>query len=331
MQVASPFEMTWRRCADLPVAMSAPQVVQIGDCVYVGGGYRNPGANKAVFRYDTTRDSWSALPACPTLQHGLAKLSGKLVAVGGTLIASGKKTNTVLTFEDGIWQALLLPMPTARCLVSTSSYDNRLIIAAGGIVSAKENGKCERTDVVEIFIKDRQWYRTIHLPFPGYSFSTSMVGDQCYMLGGVGSPDESCTTIHTTRSALLENADRAESDYMMLRTLQKWDSLKGKHPLPSSSLVEIDGKLLAMGGEKWTSQKVRGSLFISSYDFATDSWVECKGVQLPVPLYRPGVLKLADEEVMVIGGERKMQHFSKRVSIGEPLGVFAINPNHYAL
>lgn len=323
--------MKWRRCADLPVAMSAPQVVQIGNCVYVGGGYRNPGANKAVFCYDMISDAWSTLRTCPTLQHGLAKLNGRLVAVGGTLTASGKKTNTVLTFEDGIWQALLLPMPTSRCLLSTSSYDNRVIIAAGGIVDAKENGKCERTDVVEIFIKDRQWYRTVHLPFPGYSFSTSIVGDQCYMLGGVGSPNESCTTVHTTFSALLENADKAESDYMTLRTLSKWNCLKGKHPLPSSSLVEVDGKLLALGGENWTSHTIRGSLFISCYDFFTNTWVECKGAQLPVPLYRPGVLKLADEEVMVIGGERKMQHFSKRVSIGEPLGVFEISPNLYTL
>lgn len=329
--------MKWRRCADLPEAMSAPQVVHIGNYVYVGGGYRNPGASKAVFRYDINRDSWTSLPGCPTLQHGLAKLNGKLVAVGGTvavggpLTGFGKKTNTVLTFQDNIWQALLPPMPTPRCLPSTSSYDNRLILVAGGIVNADRDGKCARTDAVEIYIKDRQWYRTLHLPFLGYSFSTSIVGDRCYMLGGVASPEDSRTTVYATRTALLENADIAETTYMTLRTLTKWDSLKGKHPLPSSSLVEVDGKLLAFGGEKWTSQTVRGSLYISSYDFATDMWVECKGAQLPVPLYRPGVVKLAEGEVMVIGGERKLQSFSKRVSIGEPLGVFEINPKTYAL
>ena len=34
---------------------------------------------------------------------------------------------------------------------------------------------------------------------------------------------------------------------------------------------------------------------------------ECKGTDLPAPLYRPGVLKLDDSRVMFAGGQSKMQ------------------------
>lgn len=309
--------------------MSAPQAVRIGDQIYVGGGYRNPGASKAVLRYDTMKDAWSPLPSCPTLQHGLATLNSKLVALGGTLSASGKKTNTVLTFEGGLWQALLPPMPTPRSLLSTSSYENRLIIAAGGITDTKSDGKSSRTDMVEIFIKDRQWYRTLHLPFPGYTFSTSTIGDTCYILGGVANPHQSRTTLHTTHSALLKNAEVAECDYVTLKTASTWKPLGGRHPLPSATLVQVDGKLLALGGEKWTARGIQGSVFISAYDFSAGMWVECKGAQLPSALYRPGVVKLDHDEVMVIGGESKTQQFSTHVSIGEPLGMVQVN--HYTL
>lgn len=73
--------------------------------------------------------------------------------------------------------------------------------------------------------------------------------------------------------------------------------------------------LTAMGGT-YDGRLRLGSKFISMYDFATDTWVECKGAELPVHLYRTGVVKLADNKVMVIGGQPKMQQFSNEVYIG---------------
>lgn len=315
----------WRRCADLPVAISAPQVVRIGDCVYVGGGYRKPGAIKAVFCYNLLRDTWTALPHCPTYQHGLAKLSDELVAIGGILTGPlGEITNKVMTFRDGTWKEVLPLMPTQRCLLSTTSYDNRLIIAAGGIQSIKSNGKPSRTNTVELFIAERQWYTTKSLPFPTYTFSTSIIGNRCYILGGVGAPDESCTTLYATLSSLLENAEPAESGYSTLQCMATWRRLKGRHPLPSSSLVELDGKLVALGGERWSQLSIHGTKFISTYNVPTNTWVECKGAELPVPLYRPGVVKLDNDEVVVVGGETKMQQFVSQVFIGEFLGMFRV-------
>ena len=335
--------MEWSRCADLPVATSAPQLVQLGDHVYVGGGYRNPGACKNIFRYDLKTGAWSHLPRCPTYQHGLATLGGELLAIGGTLASpSGKHTNKVFSFregggeEGGIWREVLPPMPTARCLPSAASYEDRLVIVAGGVVSQRRDGKSRRTDTVEILVvQKRQWYETRPLPFPTYSLSMSVVGDRCYVLGGVGTPQQSCTTLCASLYSLMECAEPAEADYISLRpstttssssssASNTWDTLRGPHPLPSPSLVEVDGRLVALGGEKWTPLSVTGTKFVSTYSFATDTWVECKGAELPVAVYRPGVVRLEQGRVMMVGGEVRIRELATDVFIGECLGLFQV-------
>ena len=60
-----------------------------------------------------------------------------------------------------------------------------------------------------------------------------------------------------------------------------------------------------------------GTKIISTYDFQSNSWVECKGAELPLAIYNTGVVKLTDDEVMVIGGGYKNQTFSTKVYIGK--------------
>ena len=60
-----------------------------------------------------------------------------------------------------------------------------------------------------------------------------------------------------------------------------------------------------------------GTKIISVYDFQSNSWVECKGAELPPAIYNTGVVKLADDEVMVVGGGYKDQTFSAKVYIGK--------------
>ena len=71
-----------------------------------------------------------------------------------------------------------------------------------------------------------------------------------------------------------------------------------------------------MGGSVDHGQRRLGSKFISTYDFATDTWVECKGAELPLALYRPGLVNLGNKKVMLIGGQPRSQQFSKVAFIG---------------
>ena len=58
-----------------------------------------------------------------------------------------------------------------------------------------------------MYVKDNQWYSTKRLPFPTSVCSTAVVGETCYVLGGIGNDHENCcTTLYATISSLLKEA-----------------------------------------------------------------------------------------------------------------------------
>ena len=297
--------------------MSAPKIVRIGDYVYVGGGYRDHHEADTIFKYSISQNTWTPLPHCPTIQHGLASLDKELVVIGGK--SHGKSMNTVYTLKDNTWKKILPPMPTPRFLLSTLSHEDRIIIAAGGVLCEESNGVKLKTNVVEIYIKNRQWYITKRLPTEVSSLSATTVNDKCYLLGGKGyTTNESCTTLYTTLSSLLENAEPANSQYSMPKIPITWEKLRGLYHPSQAGIVEVDERLIAMGGACGNHvMNIEGTKFISTYDFQTDSWVEYKGAQLPLALFRPGLVKLGHNKVMVIGGEAKAHQFCSHVFIGD--------------
>ena len=277
--------------------------------MYAGGGYRNDSdSQNTIFKYSIRDDFWDTLPYSETVQYSLATLNGELITIGG--IVSWKTTNLVYTLRDGAWVKLLPPMPTSRLLCSTISHKNRYIIVAGGVISVLSDGQTKQTDAVELYDKNsKQWYSTIRLPFLTYNFTTCIIGDKCYALGGAGTAEESCTTMCISLSSLINYAKKAYSSPRV------WEQLEGIHPLIYTTPAEIDGKLTAMGGS-YEKVSRRGMDYISTYDFKTNTWTKCEGTQLPATLYRPGVIKLDDNRLMVIGGQPKMQQFSNEVYIG---------------
>ena len=312
--------MEWKKCADSPVTNATPPTVKMGDNVYVGSGLRQRGDETTIFKYSLTHDTWSRLPDCPTCRHGLATLDDELIVIGGCT-SDSLQTNNVYTFRAGKWQQVLPPMPTPRDLLSTASYENKLIIAAGGIVGTNSKGESTHTDVVEIYKKDDCWYSTTRLPFRIAQFTIQMVGHKCYTLGGVGPYfNESSTTVYASVSSLLKDAVPADSRYTTPQIKSTWEQLKKEHPLTFPSLVKLDGRLVVMGGSVDRKQR-RGSKFISTYDFTTDTWVECKGAELPLALYRPGLVNLGNNKVMIIGGQPRSQQFSQVALIGSYVKV----------
>ena len=285
--------------------------------MYVGGGYTKTGA---IMKYILSQDTWMPLPPCPTYQHGLATLNEELIVIGGRVDSLETRTNKVHTFRNNIWMEVLPPMPTPRSLLSTASHGDRMIIAAGGSKEIKSNGEFVLTDVVEIYIRDEQWYTAKKLPFPLNSFSISIAGDTCYTLGGYGTHKQSCTTLFTTLSSLLETAEPADSShYSVPQVPGTWKALEDQHPLVHSTITDVDGKIIALGGAVMKNSLKSGTKIISTYDFQSNSWVECKDAELPLAIYNTGVVKLADDEVMVVGGGYKNQIFSAKVYIGKIL------------
>ena len=295
--------------------MSAPQVVKINDVVYVGGGIRKPGDNHTVFKYSLKSETWVPLPTCPTYQHGLASWNNRLVAIGGKI--EDLVTNRVFVFENTtLWTENLPPMNTPRYYLSTANFRNEAIIAAGGTLGVGiKTGRLQRTDVVEVYTvsggaSTGQWWTTRRLPSPKSAFSTVLVGDGdfCYALGGTGTAKLTCTVVYDSLYNLLQNT-------VPYKLSLSWRKLPDTYPLFCPSLVEVDGKLIAMGGSIYADLR-HGTRYISTYDYFNMKWVECKSAQLPVPVFRPGVVKLSNSKVMIVGGEMASQKFSASVFVG---------------
>ena len=288
--------------------------MKIGDWVFVGGGFRIKDDSSDIFQYSISGNTWTTLPQCPAFHQGLTTLNGELVSVGG--MDSQGITNTVYTLSDDKWKEAIPPMPSPRCLLSTVSDNDGLIVAVGGRTGTARDGRALRTQAVEIYIRDRQWYTTKQLPIPISALSMCILGDMLYILGGVGRKiQDSRIALCASLPTLIEEAAPANVSSVVPETKEEWSILTAEHPLLYSSIIELDGKLVAMGGSHEEVLR-RGTRFISSYDFVADVWVECHGAQLSVPLYRPGVVKLAGNKVMIVGGQPEMQQFSNEVYIG---------------
>ena len=263
-----------------------------------------------ILKYNLQRDTWNKLPYCPTYQHGLATLDKQLLVIGGKIGLD--IVNTVYNLVGSQWVEVLPPMPTARTGHSTLTHEDRIVIAAGGVTAIKDTGKSTPTDAVEIYVTGEQWYSTKRMPFATIAFSFCILNDTCYILGGTR---ESSTTVYTSVSSLIKNAEPVDGGYSVPQSAVAWDQLRGQHPLMASSVTELDGKLFALGGTDGDGLH-QGTRYISNYDFATDTWVECKGAELPVPIYRSTVMNLGNNEVICVGGQTKSQQFSAEVFIG---------------
>ena len=263
---------------------------------------RKEGGRISVFNMQ--QETWTPLPPCPTIEHGLTTLDGELIAVGGKM--KNEDVNTVYTLRNTTWTEALPPMPTPRHFLSTASHDNRIIIAAGGTLHLDRKGTTEFSDRVEVYIKESQtWFSANPLPFGVSTFSMSIIRGTCYILGGAAMEDEVKVMLHATISSLLEN--------FFLRSPWQW--LQEQHPLCLASPVELKGRLVVMGGSSDVFQR-HGTRFISTYDSVNNTWQVCKNAQLPVPLYRAGVVKLDSNQVMIVGGQPMSQQFSAAVYIG---------------
>ena len=106
---------------------------------------------RLVCKYDTTADTWSPLPPCPTYRHGLSELDNALVSVGGIMhnAPPGTPTNSVYKFQDPNWVTSVPPMPTARYDLSVFSHKTHLI-ACGGVISWTSNEQYTCTTTVEM-------------------------------------------------------------------------------------------------------------------------------------------------------------------------------------
>ena len=298
-------KLKWRRGADLPVAMSKLHLVRIGHYIYCGGGYTvKTNTDRLVFKYDTTTDTWSLLPPCPTHNHGLSTFNGQLVSTGGIPhdAPGSTPTNKVYTFQESNWVAALPPMHTARFDPSTFTYNTRLIVC-GGVTSWTSAEQYTCTSTVEMLNSETgQWSTLAPLPSALRMMSVAVSDDKCYLIGG------------SRQGGLGQRACSAPLSLLTESTSQPspWEVLPDC-PLYGSTAAELGGCVLALGGQKPGSSD--GYPDVHLYSQNSKSWRRTTAVNLPIASYNATSTTLAEDSIIVVAGRDNPQNALNTVFI----------------
>ena len=289
----------WRRGADLPVAMITPNLVKIRNNIYCGGGFTgNVDTARLVFKLDTTADTWSLLPPCPTHYHGLSELNSALVSVGGIKhnAPPGTPTNSVYKFQDPNWVTSLPPMHTARYDLSVFTHSKHLI-TCGGVTSWTSAEQFTCTTTVEMLDSETgQWSTLTPLPFALRNMSTVICNGRCYLIGGASREGIAQTACSAPLSLLIESASRPSPSSAV------WEVLPNC-PLYASTAAELGGCVLALGGQKLDSND--GSTDVYLYSRNSKTWRRTTAVNLPIASYLATSASLAGNSIVVVGGQEK--------------------------
>ena len=290
----------WRKVANLPVGMIRPQVVAVGEKVYVGsGGAESNDDLKLVFQYNPASDEWTTLPPHPVVFFGLGQLSGELLTVGGLARDGVKKRVYHYKAESQQWEEFLQPMPTARyypTIISTQSA----LTACGG--STDIGVSCS---TVEVYTTETsQWHTTDLLPVTFRVMSSATINNTAYLLGGVTTDDERTKTVpYAPVASLIQRAtshpQQSASAARPDSTSSAWKTLRDT-PLVLSAAASLGGMLLAVGGKDDRGDTLPA---VHVYSPATSTWIRVQSGDLPEPRYFCTAVELAGNRLLVVGGK----------------------------
>lgn len=258
----------------------------------------------------------------PFVSEGAVKI--RLVAVGG--FQGGTAINDVHVYAgDGRFKKWE-PYPSmkyCRCKCSVISHVERsTLIVAGGNSLADQTGQLSSVELFQSGI----WYQCMKLCFPCERFSSVLIDDKCYLLGGYKDWDgliraAMCTSIEEMMiahesvdgdSSDEENGvfndaecDRESSKISNIRSCvarsssipSPWQKLGMETPNYASSSAYLLKSIVAVGGKSKDGEAKSAVHFFSP---AINQWVQI--ATLPFPLISPTIAMLSATEFLAIGG-----------------------------
>ena len=296
----------------MPVNMMRPQVVVMGEKVYIGGGTTKSGEDrKQVFQYDPSRNEWSRLPPCQVVFYAMAQFMGHLIRVGGGIRHGGYNyTGKLYCFKEESqkkWEEFLKPMPTARVWPSVATTQSA-IVASGGDVDVRD-GKPVPCATVEVYSSETsQWHTADPLPVPCGGMTSVTIADTWYQLGGGGTDGNDLTTsLCTPLTTLIQ---KATSPTHQSARQSVWKTLPDT-PLLGSAAASLSGNLLAIGGY---SDKTSPSQSVHIFFPLTNSWVRATTAELPEPRRACTAVQLSSNQLLVVGGKDDQNKRTKTVA-----------------
>ena len=257
----------WETIPTAPVTSFEHMSAVVGEKAYFKSA-------RSVWEFNSTSQQWNQLPEHPLWGFSLVSVENELVTVGGfypNKFGAMKFSDKLYNFEEGKWVEKYPPMPTKRWECATF-YRNPELIVLGGAQGY------DLTCVEVLNIYSKQWCRVRPLPSPSHQLSVTVCGDYMYIHDA--QPESNFSLVRCS----------------LLSLVVYWEKIASL-PVRTSTLVTVNGHLLAMGGK--TTKNV-DTKRIHQYDPDTDSW------QIVSPMKtersRCAAALLHDNKLMVVGG-----------------------------
>lgn len=308
--------ISWSRLPPCSAPLYDAGAAQIGDQLYVFGGYHSlDDVSDKVRILDLKTGRWLAE------REAVANLAQSHCAITTDgerfiYIASGQLGNQCHPAIPDVWSydtiddewAKLPPLPAARYAGTMQLWRSKLHFVGG----AMHDRWTPAADHWNLLVSkgqtiDETWRKQRSIPVGGMHRGSAIIEDQLFVFGGqqgdfIAIPDDpDCKCDGLTQETYLADSFRLDEPE------GEWNRISNM-PIPAShtdfSTVEIDGRVLIIGGQIYkdpTSFYLRLTSAIQEYDPKSDRW-SIVG-HLPFPLKIPVVGSL-DRTIVIVGGQR---------------------------
>lgn len=181
------YELSWQKCADIPIPMYSASAVLHNDKLYItAGDAPNDDAYKELYCYYISTDCWHQLPSPDHCCGILQMINDKLTIIGGWNITTKEVTNKVSTYINNRWIKYYPDLLRPRNQAGVVSHSGFVIVAGGygGLKNVVHN------DIELLNCADpSQWIMaSILLPQPMRAVFPTVSDNLLYIMGSYG-PD----------------------------------------------------------------------------------------------------------------------------------------------
>ncbi|MDF0679536.1 MAG: kelch repeat-containing protein [Candidatus Nitrosocosmicus sp.] len=280
----------WTRGTDMPRVTTEATSTNLGDAIYVIGGYDEEGEGVGMVEmYNATSDTWAEnIAQLPVpLHHTSAASDQGIIYVAGGYTGDWTASDRLFIYDPQTNQWTQgNPMPTPRGY-PTADFVNGTLYVMGGDGGEGYDRALNATESYDP--NTNQW--TIHssMPTPRHHAASAVVDGNIYVIGGRIAEE-------------LNNVD----------LIEKYDPVSDQwttdlQPMPSKrsgiAATSVNGSIYVLGGEQ-----NQGTFNNNErYDPATDTWSE----ELPMMNARHGLgVASYDDKIYAIGGGAERGFFT---------------------
>ena len=271
---------SWSEGADMPTARSEITASNIGDEIFVIGGFDISGNPLDVVEvYNVKDDSWKSTASLPKPLHHTAAASydGKIYVTGGFITAKWIPSNQLFIYDPtkNQWSEGK-PMPTPRGALTTL-FVNGTLYALGG---QDEEGILNTNEAYDPIADS--WTSKTPLPTARHHAASASIDNKIYVSGG-----------RIAGSSPLVNVNVTE---MYDTGSEKWRTIE---TMPSKrsgiAAASVNNSFFVLGGEDLTKTFDNNEKF----DTQNDKWIPLE----PMPTSRHGLAAVSiNNKIIAIGG-----------------------------